>query len=110
VKRVLIAIWKEAGGTIRPLDDERLKRIKSKPLIEMIEWDSGLLAELFADDCITRLQKMSIESLQGALRSERLLQIMSCKSIADYNKFRNCLMETGQHHIENMLSINAGMG
>jgi len=96
VKRVLIALWKEAGGTIRPLDDERLKRIKSKPLIEMIEWDSGLLG-------------VSIESLQGVSRSERLLQIMSFKSVAEYNKFRNCLMETGQHHIETMLSINAGM-
>jgi len=109
VKRVLIAIWNEAGGTMKPLDDERLKRMKSKQLIEMIEWDSGLLAELFKDSCITVLQKMSIQSLQGALRSERLLEIMSFKSIAEYNKFRNCLMETGQHHIETILRINAGM-
>jgi len=109
VKRILIAIWNEAGGTMRPLDDERLKRIKSKQLIEMIEWNSGLLAELFADECITVLQMRSIKSLQNESRSERLLQILSCKSIAEYNKFGNCLKKTGQPHIETILRINSGM-
>jgi len=110
VKRVLIAIWNEAGGTIRPLDDERLKRIKSKQLVKRIEWDGGLLGVLYKEKCITSLQKMSIQSLQGVSRSERLLQIMSLKSITEYNKFRNCLIETGQHYIETILSINAGKG
>jgi len=95
---------------MRPLDDERRKRLKSKPLIEMIEWDSGLLGVLYKEECITRLQKMYIKSSQSALRSERLLQIMSCKSIAKCNKFMNCLMESGQHHIVTMLIINAGIG
>jgi len=110
VKRVSTALWQEADGTMRPLDTEQLKRISSslKHLIEMIEWDSGLMAELYKDNCITTLQKMSIEPLPVTSRTERLVQMMSCKSVGEFDKFLRCLIETGQHHVETLLRRNAG--
>ena len=95
----------------RPLDDELLKQISSssKGLIECIECDSGLVAELFSLGCISQIQKQSIESLQGISKNEKLLHIMTLKSISEFKEFKTCLSRTNQHHIVAVLEGKAGL-
>ena len=91
---------------MRPLDVQQLKRIKVNwpSLSGLITLDGGLVAELYARSCITTFQKESIEG--AGLRVEmnnKLLQIMSRKSVADFNHFVECLQETQQGHVAAML-------
>jgi len=107
---VSTALWNVTGGAMKPLDDEQFRRITSlsTDLIEMIEWGSGLMAWLCKQNCLTTIQRMSIEPLQGPSRSERLLQIMSCKSVGEFHKFLRCLIETDQGHVEGLLTGRTG--
>ena len=108
---VSTAVWNESNGAVRPLDDKQEERVLSswEQLIECIEWDGGLLAELFKESCLTLLQKMSIEELQKADRNKRLMKIMTHKSVAEFTKFLSCLAETGQHHLVALLTTDSGL-
>ena len=83
-----------------------MNRIKAKKtqLIELITLEGGLVAKLYAKHCITRFQKQSIEGAGvDDQRNDRLLEIMSRKSISDFNRFISCLQETQQGHVAAIL-------
>ena len=105
-------MWNESNGTVRPLNDEQVKSISSsfKQLIENIDCGDELLAELSKESCLTTLQKRSIrDEVHESTRNERLLDIMSCKSIAEFNKFMRCLANTGQRHLVALLTTDSGL-
>ena len=91
---------------MRPLDDQVLNRIKANwsALTQLISLEYGLLAELYARNCITNFQKQSIEGAGvSVMMNNRLLEIMSRKSVADFNQFVDCLEETQQGHVAAIL-------
>ena len=108
---VSTALWNVSGGAHRPLDDQHVRQISSlwKELLEFIEWDGGLVAELFSQNCITRLQEMSIKPLQERARNELFLHILTRKSISEYKKFMTCLLSTGQDYVVALIEGNAGL-
>ena len=84
-----------------PLDDQQMNRIEVNwpSLIQLITLEGGLLAELYASECITIVQRKSIESAGNDVdQNKRLLEIMSRKSVADFNRFIECLQNTQQGH------------
>ena len=93
---------------MRPLDDQHWNRIHVNwtKLCKLISLGDGLLmAELYAIKCLTHFQKQSIEGagLSQDMNS-KLLEIMLRKSVADYNRFIECLHKTKQGHVADILS------
>ena len=73
-------------------------------LTELITLEGGLVAVLYARNCITYIQKKSIESAENDFENnKRLLEIMSRKSVADFNRFIECLQDTQQGHVAALL-------
>ena len=93
------------GDDLTPLSDSQLQRIFTNRhhLIQTIDIeDSGLLAHMYSKNCITQLQKQEIISV------DKLLEIVQRKSVADFNKFLECLSASGQKHISTLLTQDAG--
>jgi hypothetical protein len=88
-----------------PLSCEKKSLLESlhSKLIELI--DSGyLLYKLMAADCFSPRQNQYIESaLSPDDRNSRLLDILKRGSESDFNKFIECLSETGQKHVASIL-------
>ena len=103
-------MWNKSNGTMRPLDDKQVKRISLnwKFLVERIQWDR-LLAELYAHNCITEIQFGFINEHPEKVRNEHFLKLLSCKSIAEFNKFMSCLANTGQRHLVALLTTDSGL-
>ena len=108
----MTGLWNEGNSTERPLNEELLRtlRVNWDTLTELINLDSGIVSKLYAKECISRRQKEFIEAgTDYTNRSERLLQIMSRKCIANFNHFVDSLSETKQGHIaEILLNGNSG--
>ena len=101
-----LAIWSEENGTMRPLDERVLNRIKTNwsTLTEFITLEGGLVAELYANNCITKRQKQLIEAAEVDVdKNDRLLQIISRKSVANFNRFVEYLQDTQQGHVAALL-------
>jgi hypothetical protein len=77
-------------------------------LTRLIDCENELLPKLFATDCITWRQKVSVEEAAASNRNKTLLEIITLKSIANFNKFLDCLSCTGQQHVVNLLFGRAG--
>ena len=91
---------------MRPLDERQLSRVKVNwtSLAELITLEGGLVAKLYSRNCVTYIQRKSIESLGNDVdQNKRLLEIMLRKSVAVYNRFVECLQETQQGHVAAML-------
>ncbi len=93
--------------------EEQLRsvRVNWNSLTQLIDCSVELLAELYAtdSDCLTlrQIQFIEAESVMTK-KNERLLEIITLKSIAKFNKFLDCLNLTGQQHVVNLLSGIAG--
>ena len=86
-----------ASDTIRPLDDQRLYRLKDPNLKASIEQSPELKDYLLKTECITKDQRQWIELERRDVESnERLLAIIRRKSVEDFNKFMECLAEDQQ--------------
>ena len=102
----VVAIWNENNGTMRLLDVQVLNRIQVHwtTLTELITLDGGLVANLYAKNCITNRQRKSIEAGEDdPKKNDRLLEIMSRKSVANFNLFVKCLQDTQQGHVAALL-------
>ena len=100
------ALWHDENGTMRPLDDKQWNRIQVNwtSLSELIALEGGLVAELCAKNCVTNFQKQSIEGAGLSLQMNiKLLEIMSRKSVSEYNRFIGCLQQTQQGHVAAIL-------
>ena len=89
-----------------------LNRIKVNwsTLTELVPVEGGLLAKLCAKNCITKHQKQLIEAaVVDTNKKDRLLQIISRKSVAGFKHFLECLQDTQQGHVAaNVLYMDAG--
>jgi hypothetical protein len=66
--------------------------------------DSGLLAELFAQNVIDRRDKEELESIENSTcRIERLLSMLSKTSSHQWEQFLVALDRTGQRHLANVI-------
>jgi hypothetical protein len=68
---------------------------------------------LIKEGCLTVMQRTAIEA-ELRKRSpneatERLLRILKRKSVAEFEKFKNCFGCSGQHHIVALLEWKAGL-
>ena len=103
--QIVWIISPESSSGIPPLDEncERLLRLNYAVLTEIIETHNGLIAALFASGCITMRQKLYVESSPLSERAVKLLDIVMRGSQLGYQKFIDCLNETGQRHVTNII-------
>ena len=83
-----------------------LNRIKVHwtTLTELITLEGDLIDKLYAKNCITNIQRQLIEAAEvDAKKNSRLLEIMSRKSVADFNFFVEFLQDTQQGHVAAIL-------
>jgi translation initiation factor 2 alpha subunit (eIF-2alpha) len=65
---------------------------------------SGLTAELYKNEVLTRQEKEELESYDSSTRRiETLLSMLSRKSSSDFKAFLEALSQTGQGHIANKI-------
>lgn len=94
-----------------PLDKKTYEtiRVKNRDLISMIEPRNGLVDALLAKHCISRSQQAVLDRDCSSNHSNKnLLEIISRKSLADFDIFIGCLIETEQDHVAELLTNNAG--
>jgi len=71
---------------------------------------SGLVAELFAAEVLSREEMESINSEVVSFRqNEKLLSMLSRKTNDQFDKFLDALDNTGQRHIRNHISGRPGL-
>lgn len=110
---VVAAIWIDPINDVRPLDDIQLCRflVSRDVFIECIELDVDLLDNLeAAGGCLTSLQRSHIETLPSRNKIAALLDMMACKSVADFRSFVACMRATNQLRlVTTLLTENAGI-
>jgi len=71
---------------------------------------SGLVAELFATEVLSREEMESINSEVVSLRqNEKLLSMLSRKTNDQFDKFLDALDNTGQQHVRNRITGRQGL-
>jgi hypothetical protein len=109
---VIIGFEIERGSEdLCPLDDVHLAKInfKQRTLADNLDPDNGLVSELWATKCINLRHREHIKAGGTYIeRNRRLLDILTRRSLADFNKFIDCLGKTGQHHWASLLTDDAG--
>jgi Caspase recruitment domain len=78
-------------------------------LIKFMELDSGLIYKLYATGCLRDSQREIIGEQQTAKqKKEKLLELLLRKSLAAFDAFVRCLLETQQGHVLGLLDGTAG--
>ena len=97
-------------GCERPLDDQRLRRLKNPRLKHSLKTTESCIVDLLLKcECISLQQKQWIEiEKQDDMRSEKLLAIIRRRSVEDYNKFIECLAEDEQDQSVDLLLDKEG--
>jgi len=102
----------EKLGDVRPLDDERLTRLRVNcvHLVDLINLKDGLLDEMMSVGCITQQQRDVVREMNSssAERNRQLLDILKRRSVAHYNLFLTCLRRNAQAFIANILHDGGG--
>jgi hypothetical protein len=94
---------------VNEVQRSRLARSRSA-LIKLIDISHGLVARMYAADCITWRQKDFIEAASSqSQRNMRLLDILERGSQSDFNKFLKCLDTTKQKHICRFLTTDSAI-
>lgn len=91
---------------MQPLSAATQSRVQRNysTLVAVIDSKNGLLTELFAEKCITWRHKEFIESaVSPSEHNKRLLEIVRRGSESDFDKFIDCLNNTGQQHVSRIL-------
>ena len=97
--------------TESPLDEQLLNRTKVnwETLVELISLEDGLVDKLYARNCITNFQSQSIEAAVDHMKmASILLHIMTRKSMANFNRFVECLSWTQGRVAAILLNEDAG--
>ena len=96
-------------GCERPLDDQRLRRLRNPKLKHTVSLKNGIIDLLLKCESISLQQKRWIESeTHDDECTERLLAIMRRRSVKDYNKFIECLAEDEQDQAVDLLLDKGG--
>jgi len=82
---------------------------KSKELNDNTDLQTSLLDLLFQKECITRRQAERLKSCKMPHEANSILyDIMSRKSVAQFRIFLDCLKETDQQHVVDLLTPQPG--
>ena len=101
----------ESGNGDWPLGALQLRRlvINQRQLVELIEPGHGLVDDLAASGCITSQQRQAVlETGTTANRNRKLLDIMSRRSVAHFDRFIAGLVNNGQPHVAKLLTGDGG--
>jgi len=87
-------------GDIRPLDKARVRALTKNTvrLLDCIVADVGFVTELASVGCITWPQREHLINIgQPRDRNNKLLEFLTRRSVADFQKFINVLSKDQQH-------------
>ena len=97
-------------GDVRPSDEAWMHRltINGIQLLDRIVADVAFVTELATAGCITWPQREHLMNIvQPRDRNDKLLEFLTRRSVADFNKFINVLGKT-QHYLVPLLLTEAG--
>ena len=97
-------------GDVRPLDKARMRRlsINGVHLLDRIVADAVFVTELASAECITWPQREHLINIpQPRDRNDKLLEFLTRRSIADFQKFINVLAKE-QAHLVPLLTTDGG--
>lgn len=104
----------EDCGDVRPLDDDYMNLLDHhrRYLVDMIHPSDSLLARLLQYGCINRQQEGAIRSVQGddSNKTRKLLDILSRRSVANFNKFIDCLALDHQQEVADKIRYSQIIG
>jgi len=94
-------------GDIRPLDEARMRTLTNNgiQLLDRIDSNRAFVDDLGSVGCITWSQREHIVNIvQPRDRNDKLLEFLSRRSVADFNKFINVLSKEQEHLVELLLT------
>ena len=99
-----------AKDPVRPLDNQRLLRLKNPKLKRMIKQSDRLHCFLVKTDCVSeeQLEWIDLVKMTPAERNERLLNIIRRRSVEDFNTFVESLVEDEQLAAADLLLDHGG--
>ena len=99
-----------AKDQIRPLDNQRLQRLKNPKLQRTINQSDELRCFLAKTDCVCKeqLQWIDLVKMSPVKCNERLLNIMRRRSVENFNKFVESLVEDEQLAAADLLLDHGG--
>jgi hypothetical protein len=101
----------DADDDNRPLDKMQVAKINVSltQLIDLIDPNYGLLAELMNCKCLSWRHREHIEVRTVASeRNEHLLDILQRRSVADFKNFIECMVKLEQHFAVKSLKNGGG--
>jgi len=99
-------------GEIRPLDEGRMRilSVNGFQLVNRIDPNHAFVTQLATVGCITWPQREHIVNVpQPRDRNEKLLEFLTRRSVADFEKFVNVLANCEQGHLVCLLLADGGM-
>ena len=94
-------------GDVRPLDEARIRKlsINGIQLLDRIEADVTFVSELASVGCITWPQREHLINVpQPRDRNDKLLEFLTRRSVADFQKFINVLAKEQSHLVPLLLT------
>ena len=94
-------------GDVRPLDEARMRTltINGVQLLDRIDPNHAFVTELGSVGCITWPQREHIiNMLQPRDRNDKLLEFLTRRSVADFQKFINVLSKEQAHLVSFLLT------
>ena len=94
-------------GDIRPLDEARMRAliVNRVQLLDLIDSNHAFVTELADVGCITWSQRDHIaDTVYRRHRNEKLLEFITRRSVADFNKFINVLSKEQAHLVPLLLT------
>ena len=104
--------WSSGNRQEQPLDKttQTIIRKNWKALTNGIELYSGLVDKLYAGSYLSKRQRDIVlgQQIEETQKIEKLLEILLRRSLAAFDAFVRCLVETGQGHVRRLLDGTAG--
>ena len=94
-------------GDVRPLDEARMRTlsVNGVQLLDLIDPNHAFITELANVGCITWSQREHIVNIvQPRDRNDKLLEFLTRRSVADFNKFINVLSKYQAHLVQLMIT------
>jgi len=94
-------------GDVRPLDDNRMRTltVNGVQLLDLIEPNCEFVTELANVGCITWPQREHVvDIMYRRERNDKLLEFLTRRSVADFNKFINILSKEQAHLVPLLLT------
>jgi len=110
IVKFAIADIGEEFGDVRPLDEAHMLRLTENgvQLLDCIDSDLVFLTQLASVGCITWPQREHLIHIpQPRDRNDKLLEFLTRRSVADFQKFINVLAKE-QSHLVPLLVTNGG--